>query len=226
VDIEIKTVAVTWFLALTTAFLILAHLAGQYYLFFVSPGNAPTVVALFNLDGERNVPAVYSTLLLLFCACLLALIAHASRHKGAGYLYWLGLALVFVFLASDEFFELHEGLVVPVRSALSTSGLLYFAWVIPYTAALAVLALIYFKFVLRLPVRARGLFLLAGLIYIGGTLGMELLGGQYYEKVQRVDAAYSLIFVTIEELLEMTGLVIFLHALLSYIDAEFGEISL
>lgn len=225
-DIEIKTVVVTWLLALTTAFLILAHIAGQYYLFFVSPGNAPTVVALFNLDGERNVPAVFSTLLLLSCACLLALIAHASRRKGAGYLYWLGLALIFVYLACDEFFELHEGLVVPVRSALHASGLLYFAWVIPYAAALAVLALVYLKFVFRLPIRTRRLFILAGLIYVAGALGMELLGGQYYEKVQRIDAVYSLFFVTIEELLEMTGLVIFIHALLSYIDAEFGEISL
>ncbi|OGI42975.1 MAG: hypothetical protein A2150_04130 [Candidatus Muproteobacteria bacterium RBG_16_64_11] len=225
-EIEIKTATVTWLLALTTVFLVLTHIAGQYYLFFVSPGIAPTVVGLFNLDGERNVPAAYSTLLLLACACLLMLIAHASRRKGAGYLYWLGLALVFVFLASDEFFELHEGLVVPVRSALKTSGLLYFAWVIPYSAALGILALIYLKFVFSLPARTRRLFLLAGLIYVAGTLGMELFAGQYYEQVQRVDAVYSLIFVTIEELLEMTGLVIFIHALLSHIDAELGEISL
>lgn len=225
-EFELKTAVVTWILALATVFLTLAHIVGQYYLFFVSPGIAPSAVTLFNLDGERNVPAVYSTLLLASCACLLALIAHASRRKGAGYLYWLILALIFVFLAGDEFFELHERLIKPMRSTFKASGLLYFAWVIPYTVALGLLALIYFKFVISLPVRTRRLFLIAGLIYVAGALGMELLGGQYYEKARRFDAVYSLVFVTIEELLEMTGLVVFIHALLSYIDAEFGEISL
>ncbi len=223
-EIEIRTVAVTRILVAATALLTLAHIALQSYR-FAAPGAVPIVVVeLFDLDGEKNIPAVFSTLLLLSCACLLAVIAHAHRLKGGGYRYWLGLAWVFVFLATDEYFSLHERLVAPMRSLFNTSGLLYFAWVIPYGVALGVFALIYRRFVFGLPIRTRRLFLLAGLIYVAGALGTELFAGQYYEKVQRVDAVGSLVFVTIEELLEMTGLVMFLHALLSHIDDEVGEI--
>jgi hypothetical protein len=48
-------------------------------------------------------------------------------------------------------------------------------WVIPYGIASAVLALLYFRFVWQLPRVTRARFIVAGLLFVGGALGFEML---------------------------------------------------
>lgn len=88
---------------------------------------------LFDLNREQNMPTLFSTLQLVLAAGLLFLLYCESRRSARGDSpYWPGLALVFMFLATDEFCELHEHLIAPVHRLLHTSGALSFAWVIPY----------------------------------------------------------------------------------------------
>jgi hypothetical protein len=134
-----------------------------------------------------------------------------------GATYWKWLAIVFLFLAVDEDASLHELLIQPLRERLPMAGPLYFAWVVPYGLAVLVVGLVYLKFVQSLPVRTRRLFVAAGSIYLAGALGFEFAGGWYLSQVEASeDFPYSLL-VAVEELLEMSGIVLFIYALLDHL---------
>ena len=60
-------------------------------------------------------------------------------------------------------------------------GIFNFAWVIPGNALVLVLALFFLQFWLRLPTKTRLTFFVAGVTYIGGCIGFELIGGNYAE---------------------------------------------
>ena len=114
--------------------------------------------------------------------------------------------------------------VEPVRSALDiTSGLLFFAWVIPYGIALFIFLAAYLKFTIELPARTRLLFVSAGCIYVTGAIGFELLGGHHYALYGQENLMY-IVLSTSEELFEMGGIVVFVHALLSYVSLELKDL--
>ena len=52
-----------------------------------------------------------------------------------------------------------------------------------------------------------------------------MLGGHYYELHGRENLSYSMI-TTLEESLEMLGLILFIRALLDYLSTHFSEISI
>ena len=87
------------------------------------------------------------------------------------------------------------------------------------------LAVFYSRFLFKLPKATRISFIIAGLIYITGLLGIEMLGGYYYELHAGESLTYSLI-TTLEESLEMLGLILFIRALLDYLSVHFSEISI
>jgi hypothetical protein len=213
-----KKVAI--FLGMIIVLLIVANLAGIVSKFYFGSHR----VALFDLDREGNIPTLYSAVTLLLSAGLLAVIAMAKKRQGKReYLFWAGLALVFLFLSVDDGAALHENIIRPLRNALNTSGVLYFAWVIPYGAFVLTLGLVYFRFLFSLPARIRSLIILAGLLYVGGALGFELIGGYWTEVNGQENAAYALI-TTCEQTLQMTGTLVLIYALMSYISSELDDL--
>ena len=195
-----------------------AHLFGHEYIFGLIP--------LFNLGIEGNIPALYSSIAILFCSILLSIITFSKRKSGDSYyFYWLGLAIIFLILSIDESVSLHESLDQPVHEALHTTGLLYFAWVIPCGIAVVVFAAIYFKFLINLPKKTRNLFIFSGAMYVIGALGFEMLEGLQAYVNGKQNIIYTLIY-TIEELLEMLAIVLFIYALLSYINLELKGLSI
>ncbi|MCZ0904903.1 hypothetical protein ON021_33910, partial [Microcoleus sp. HI-ES] len=104
-------------------------------------------------------------------------------------------------------------------------GIFYFVWVIPGAIFVAVTALAYLKFLRHLPRKTRDFFLLAGSIYVGGALGMEMVGGYYADAVGQRNLIYGLM-VCVEEILEMVGVIVFIYALLSYIGSHLETIDL
>lgn len=209
-------------LGATVVCLIIANMVGVVSKYYFGSSR----IALFELDREANIPTLYSSVAILLCASLLAVIAIAKkRQEKREYLYWMVLALAFLFLSVDETAGLHERLISPLRAALHTSGVLYFAWVVPYGILLIIMAGMYFRFLFSLPVRFRYLIILAGFLYIAGALGGELVGGYWTELYGQENVTYALI-TTCEESLEMTGILVFVYALMSYIASELSDLSI
>jgi hypothetical protein len=196
------------------ALLVVANLAGVMAKFHWGVAPEHGWVASFDLDGERNVPSVFSTGLILLCAGLMTVIARIER--GPNRRGWWGLAAIFVFLAADELVSLHERLIEPLRAALHTSGLLYFAWLIPYGLAVLVTGALYLRFLLRLPGTTRRRVIIAGVVYLTGAVGLELIGGAYLESLgNRHNLPYELL-TTLEETLEMAGMILLARGLLGH----------
>ena len=173
--------------------------------------------AFFSVSNEGKLPTFYSGITLLASALLLAVIAIHERKSGGRFTrHWFGLSLIFVFMAADEMLEIHELSMVPMRRAFGiTGGPLFFAWVIPAAVVLVVLAITYARFLMALPRTTLRSFLVAGFIYVGGALGMEV-GGSAYFTANSNDVFYGVI-TTIEEIGEMTGIALFILALLDHL---------
>ncbi len=183
-------------------------------------------LGFFNLDGEVNLPTVYSTALLWSNALLVACIAWAGKEEGrVNRGYWLGLVLAFLFMGFDESVMLHERTMGVVRETLNTSGVLFFAWVIPYTAFTIAFVLFYRRFFFRLPKDTRKHIAIAAVLYLAGAIGIELWSGSWIS-VHGRDGVYYYIFVTIEESLEMLGSIAFIYAFARHIDLHIPKLFL
>jgi hypothetical protein len=215
------------FLLLLVLCLILASLFGQFSWYYLPDYPLRgTFALLFNVDGEQNFPTLYSWSALLLCSILLAIIAYAKKVAGERYVrHWKTLAIIFLYLFLDEALSLHEKTVKPLQAALQTSGFFNFAWVIPGSILVLICLLSFRQFLAHLPVKTRSLFLIAGAIYVGGALGMEMVGG-YYADFYGLQNMMFAILTTIEEFLEMLGIVVFIYALLSYINTYMRGVSL
>ena len=92
--------------------------------------------------------------------------------------YWLGLTILFLFLAIDEGAAIHEAVSTFLERYMNARGALYFLWVVPYGVATLVFALAFLKFVWELPKDTRARFVAAGLIFLSGALGIEMFGAR------------------------------------------------
>lgn len=171
---------------------------------------------IFLFDAERNVPTLFSFVLMLVIFAQLLIIARREWVSGGAWRrHWAGLALLFFIMPFDEASSLHEHLIRPLRKLLDTGGAFYHAWVIPGLMFVAFMTFVYFRFVLALPRPLRERVILAGALYIGGAIGFEMIGGAWYD-AHSGGMAYQLIGM-VEETLEMLGLSVFLWALLDHL---------
>ena len=201
--------------------LLVGSFTGQTLRFVFDHDHVFGLVQLFNVDYERNIPTFFTVMIALGNALLLFLVGLSSRSSAPrDSLYWHVLALGFVLIAYDEGFQVHEKLIAPMRGLLGPGdlGVFYFSWVIPGIAVVCAAALFFMKFLLRLAPAMRRQLLLAAAIYLSGCLGMELLDGAYAEAFGQ-NFTYAFL-VTIEEGLEMAGLILLTRALLEYFAAE------
>lgn len=100
-----------------------------------------------------------------------------------------------------------------------------FTWVIPGMVVVAVLAIYFVRFLWRLPPNTRQAFVVAGTLFVGGAIGVEILGGWYGGLHGMANLTYSL-FATVEESMEIVGVIVFIHALLEYLAGHFQEVRL
>ncbi len=206
--------------------LIGAHILGQAADYYYSLDGEHRLVELFNLDRELNIPSVYSSATLLLCAVLLGMIALSVREKKAPYFWhWLGLGAGFLYMSLDELLSIHEKVSVAVRHALDTTGFLWHAWVIPYGLLAVVIAVAYLRFLRHLPQRTRWFFVLAGGLFLGGAVGVEMLSAQVMIETGKTSLLWRAV-TTVEEALEMAGVVVFIYALLEYIHEKVEEVHL
>ena len=166
------------------------------------------LVPRLSLSYEHNVPTWFASSLLLACALAAGAIA---REAGRWRRHWWGVTAVFAYASLDEAAELHEHL----GGHLETGGLLYFDWVIPAVAILGVLAAVFLPFMRGLPAATRRRLVVAGAIFLGGAVAMELPLGWWVERAGPDGLGYALID-WIEETLELCGASLALVALVAH----------
>jgi hypothetical protein len=196
-------------------------------LHFLLGESAPDDLAeYFDFDIEGNIPTLDSAVTVLICAALLALIARVNWNRPGGKRFqWTGLSVLFLFLAFDEGTAIHEQLSDFFERYMEATGALYFLWVVPYGIATLLLAIVYLKFVWELPKVTRARFIAAALLYVGGALGFDMLGAIVAERSGYDTVIYTVLY-TIEEMLEMVAIVVFIHALLCHLATETGGLVL
>lgn len=207
------------------AVLIAASSAGQLIFYYAGHDHAFGFVPRFSLVQEANVPTWYSSTTLLVCAVLLGVVARVERKPGSRFtLHWKVLALLFLYLSVDEAAELHEVLIEPLRGTLNAGGLFHFAWVVPAIVLLAVLGLAYARFLVHLPASTRRLFVVAASTFVGGAVGAEMVGWAWVES-RGFHNLGSVLIWTVEESLEMLGIVVFVYALLHHLQLRGAAIT-
>ena len=175
-----------------------------------------------NLDEEFNLTAIYSGLLLYASSFLLKEIAVSSQ--GGKRRDWMLLSKVFLFLAFDEVFQVHELFVIPgLRQYLHPS--LASVWVIPYGILFALFSFKFIPFFLSLRNQVSVLSLISGGVYVSGAIAFEALNSWlvWTGQISRSGFYYELIS-GFEELFEMVGIIIFLYALMLELRSRFARL--
>jgi heme/copper-type cytochrome/quinol oxidase subunit 3 len=212
----------SWVLGGITLLLAVASLACQYLIYFRQV-DLSRFQNLLDVDTELSLPTIYSVLLLFSAALLLILITQLKEKEHTAFCSaWHALALGFLFLTLDEGASLHEKLMTPIHNFLGDNipGYFYFTWVIPALLGVGILALLFLNFLKSLPQKTGIGFTLAGIVYVGGAVGIELVSGAYASRFGLDNFTFNLL-ATIEETLEMSGLVLFIRTLLGYIPATY-----
>lgn len=210
--------------------LLAANAAAQFSIFVLGHNHVHGLVPLFVFGDERNFPTFFSLLLLLGSAVLLLWVRQLEAMRNNARIEWAVLAGGFLVMAFDEIFEIHETLGEPTRALLgmedsASRGLLYFSWVIPALVLCSVIGIYFVGFLRGLPPATFRRFVVAGAMYLGGAIGFEMLGGRHAEVNGRDNLTYHL-YSTMEEGLEMAGLIVFIRALLDHCQQNFEVVTL
>lgn len=177
---------------------------------------------------------------MLAASALLAAIAIVRTRSADRFRrHWWGLAAGFLYMSADETGQIHEmldrlGHALPIRS----SGALAWPWVVFGLLAAGAVAITYLRFLVHLSPATRRAFLTAGICFVAGAIGVEMLTAAVYAGPQGLDLqppgwdergdfplGYMLL-VMAEESLELLGVTLFIDALLGYVGAEWGHLSI
>ena len=174
------------------------------------------LIPMFDVDKESNIPTYLQGIFMLFCSLLLFTIAkYKSITEEVFIKHWYFLAAMFTYLSIDELVGIHELLILPLRTATDAKGIFYFSWLIAFIPIVLMIGGSYIRFLLHLNSKTRNLFIIAASFFLGGAIGMEMIGGAYLSEFGEKNYVYSIITL-IEESFETIGITIFIFTLLDY----------
>jgi hypothetical protein len=205
-----RSPAARTFLVLVVIAIILACLHVWFWTLIIrtvpDPALSPYVGwwRAFDVGGEANLPTWFSVALWFFAAAVVAVYSLVGRHRWT----WRLLAFTCLLLSVDEAAMLHENLhhLGVAMGVDRWAPSLPYTWVVPGALAALLLVALYVRAVLRLPLAQRLLVLLAGLVFVGGAIGVEILGGLAMGNGAYL--AYT-VLTGVEEVLEMAGVALF-----------------
>lgn len=193
----------------------------------VLQGGTPVEAAhQFDLGRENNLPTWYASISLLLCATLLALIGWAKHRTLDPFRWhWLALAAGFLMLSADEAASIHELVGRSIESHIHFEGAFYYGSIIPMLGCVGLIAFTFLRFWWHLPMLIRVRVALSGLLYVGGAVGLEMLESREEWLTQSQSTAIYHTMVFVEELLEMSGVVLFLSSLAGYLREGPGSLT-
>lgn len=203
-------------LAITAVFALINGLLGlnQY---LTGEADWGLLHNLFDLNLEATIPTWFATVV-LFCSSLaLAAIARTKwRVRDAFRYYWWALSLIFLYLSVDEAAQIHERWDDNFEVIDNLPGFFFYGWVVPGLILVGLSALVFARFFFHLPRATKTYLVIAAFSYVGGAIGMEMLGG-YVLDTRGSGVATGLIVIA-EESFEQVGAIVFLVAFLGYLQ--------
>jgi hypothetical protein len=176
----------------------------------------------FSLDSEDNLPTFFSSCLLIGSAVLCAFTGRIdSLRKSSLGPTWYLLACTFAFLAADEATRIHEYVGHMIQRVWVHRGAVQWPWVVPYLLFAGIIAAICVPFLRRLPAAIARQCMVAGAVYVTAAAGVDMLEG-YVSHAVRTGASHLqpllLVLPIVEEPLEMVGVILFIAAILGYLE--------
>jgi len=223
--VAVKRNIIILILGLVAFSLVLFSVIGQLLLRPSQPDHIQGIITLFNSAAEGNLPTYYSSVLLLISALLLFIVTLNERTTKSRYFpYWAFLTVGFIYLSMDEMLVLHESISSFIRavSDYSGQGVLKSPWVILGMITVVVIFLVFMKFIVHLDSKTRTMFIVAGVLYVGGAIGFEIIENLYADAYGQ-DLMYSML-QNLEEGMEMAGIIVFISALLGYIGGNYRSL--
>lgn len=210
-------------LMFTAIALIGANLMAHLIRYLIGDSTPNRLLRLFDVNSEANIPTFFSVGILLTAAYLLYAVAVVSKRQSRPFvIHWYMLSALFVLLAVDEFMQLHELVSWGLARSIGIDDVRkYYVWVIPGILFLLGITATFYRFLFHLPALLRRRLLLAGAIFVGGAVGLEIVAAfhAFYNEISNLP--HSFIF-TVEELCEITGVIVMIWALLHYLQ-DLGE---
>lgn len=213
-----------WLLAFVAFLVILGFFAGLVIYRIAPDPEHPVARAMrrFDLGHEPSLASYYSSAALGASAGLLLLIGRLTRFADNQQArYWYCLAGILALMSIDEAIMIHEMVDTSLHELLDTRGMFYFAWIIPAMGLVIAVVLFFYPFTKKLNSRTRALFIGSAVLFVAGAIGMEMVAGLIVEKLGYevgISSLSHIISQSVEEGLEMCGVVLFIFALLDYVQ--------
>jgi len=212
----IRADAVARRLATAAAVLLVLHVISIQILYNGSLGLtnrfAYWQLSVFDLDQEAGFGTWFSAGMLLVAGILLLHQAKVLHRQGsAEERWWYYLGIGFCLLSMDEVAGIHEAL----NTALDGTDI---AWTTFGLMALVLVAVAYVPFLWQHRRRLGPLFLLAGAVYGAGAVGVE------HSTDADVESLHYNMWTTLEEGMEMSGVIIFIYAVLDHLGGAPGQV--
>lgn len=243
-SIEFRPRKVQRTLFLVLGILVLLHLA-VVFCHTVLRIEVAAFTELADMDLEANLPTFFNSGLFFIGALLFHL--HGRTEAGKKRIGWHVMTAVFILLGIDEGSQVHEKFMLFTQRLLDADdnpaglGWFYYAWVIPYGLAAAGLVLVLSRWLFRLDPKLRNGLIISGTVYVLGAVVMEMASGKaslatysppsafpwlpcesYTDPANcwlYMDPAYITLY-TLEEILEMTGLILAIRFLLEGMERK------
>ena len=209
-----------------SAVLVALYILGLLFRYGFGRDYVLGFVPMFDINGEQNVPTLFSSMLLIGAGGLCYFASHMSLQWRWQ---WWFMAFVFVILGIDETFGLHEPLFFVLRGNRSEStaeladklgGTIWadlYLWII---IAIVLLLVWYWPLIRHVGKRVLTLAIWSAIIYMTGVIGIDNI----LVTENEVPLALYLSLSIIEELCEFVGVSLFIYAVLIYL-AENHEIT-
>lgn len=182
--------------------------------------NSPGFVELsnrFDLDDEASIPTWVSQFMLSFAAILAFVVARMSEGKRR--LTWYFVSLIVILASMDEVARLHELAVQSIHVKYyggAGTTVIQNAWLIILPFVLAVTALVMFVLAKALPKRTLKILIIAGLIYLVGALGVEIISSGMNPN----SWTYTTLITALEEGLELIGTALLVFCIADYMNTK------
>lgn len=202
VRISVDPRRVTSALTLVATILLSAHAVVMTYDIMVE--DVPFLLRqIVDVNDEHNLPTWFSGFNLLLATAALGVCTRwRSELRDPVRFRWAVLFWGFLFLSIDEIAGIHES----INTAVDTS------WAVGGAVIAFFLGIWFLPLLKSLPKRAVIGFVVAGALYVGGAVGVEIIA----EPLDSDSLAYNL-STLVEEGMEMFGVIVFLRTLLFHL---------